>query len=82
MIRMSKKTKKSQQDIQKRLDQYFGKNGLGLDAVKHIPFCAYFEGGGGFVAVDISEDKDSSYHVVEIQSREWEYDTRRFLNRI
>jgi hypothetical protein len=53
---------------------------LGLYTIRPHHFCAYFEGGGGFVAVTIL-DKEG-FHVIDIQSREWEYDAKKFLRMI
>ena len=80
MINISKKTKKSRDVIKKRIDKYFGKNGLGLDQSRAQNCCAYFEGGGGFVAVEILDEEDK--RVINIQSREWEYHAKQYMQSI
>lgn len=77
MIRISKKTKKSRDAVRKKIDQYFGKNGLGLNPIEPNNFCAYFEGSSGYVAVNILEEE---YHrVINALSMEWEYHAKQFL---
>ncbi len=77
MISISKKTGKSRNIIRKSIDTYFGESGLGLNQSKPQNYCAYFEGGGGFVAVEILDEDDN--RVINIQSREWEYHVKQFL---
>ena len=77
MIRISKTTQTPRSAIKAQLDTYFGPGGLGLHFVDHISYCAYFQGDGGYVAVDIIEEDNS--RVVDIHAREWEYHAKRFL---
>ncbi len=80
MIRISKKTQRLRPDLRKCIDHFFGKNGLGLLRVTPHEFCAYFEGGGGFVAVDIVDEEEN--RVVDIRTKEWEIHAQRFLETV
>ena len=80
MIHLSKKTKKPVQEIRKRADAYFGTDGLGLDAVDAGECSGCYEGGGGFVSIDIQEDDQQ--RTVDIRAKEWEFDAKRFLRKI
>lgn len=80
MIHISKKTAKSRRTLKKQIDRYFGKNGLGLHPVAPRCACACFEGGGGYVIVDILDQQNS--RIIDIQSREWEYAAERFMRMI
>lgn len=80
MIVMSKTTRKSPEVVAERAVQYFGKKGLGLIQTENNLCCLCFEGGGGFVVVNISED--SGHNIVDVESREWEYHVKGFLNKI
>ena len=80
MIRISKTTQTPRAAIKDQLNSYFGPRGLGLHFVEQTCYCAYFQGGGGYVAVDITDEDNS--RVVDIQSMEWEYHAKRFLTKI
>ncbi len=80
MIHLSKKTKTPVQEIKKQASVYFGPEGLGLDPVDAAECSACYEGGGGFVAIDIQEDEQN--RVVDIRAREWEFDVKKFLKKI
>jgi hypothetical protein len=59
---------------------YFGPGGVGLDVQECTDDCARFEGGGGHVLVQVCEANAGSE--VELETREWDYDVQRFLERI
>ena len=80
MIHLSKETKKSRREIRDRAVSHFGESGLGLDPMTPCVSCACFEGGGGFVTVDVLEENGG--RVVDIKAKEWEYEAKRFLREV
>ncbi|MBN1582649.1 MAG: hypothetical protein JXA89_18205 [Anaerolineae bacterium] len=58
---------------------YFGKGGVGLETTDQSACCARFEGGGGHVAVTVSNGVKTR---VDLETREWDYDVRQFMRRI
>ena len=78
MIKISKKTKKTPEVIVDRAVKYFGKGGLGLDEVEKTKCCLSFSGVGGFVVVSIEDQ--SKHRIVDIESKEWDYHAKNFLN--
>ena len=80
MLRISKQTKLKPEQILLQATDYFGKGGLGLDEKEKNPCCIYFEGAGGHISINIvDEDK---HRDVEVESREWDYQAKRFLEKI
>jgi hypothetical protein len=59
---------------------YFGEGGLGLDMAQEGACCAFFQGGGGHVRVTASGEEEKT--VVELETREWDYDVKRFMRQI
>jgi hypothetical protein len=59
---------------------YFGEGGLGLEAEDQGPSCVAFEGGGGFVVV--TADAGERRTTVHVETREWDYQVKRFLRDI
>jgi len=80
MLRMSAKTKLSPEEIVKRAVSYFGPGGYGLEAKNKSTDCVYFEGGGGNVGVTTSAEGKEV--LVELISREWDYQVKEFLRTI
>jgi hypothetical protein len=80
MLRISKQTRLKPEQVLEQAANYFGKNGLGLDEKEQNPCCIYFEGAGGYISINILEgDKQRG---VEVESREWDYQAKRFLEKI
>ena len=80
MLRIAKKTRRSGEDVFKRATAFFGTGGEGLQEAERNPCCLCFEGAGGYVTVSyIDEDK---HRVVEVETREFEYPVKRFLQKI
>jgi hypothetical protein len=77
MIRISKHTRLKSSEIIDAASKYFGENGEGLEEKERNPCCISFEGGGGFVAVSIVDEDDR--RSIDIESREYEYQVKRFL---
>jgi hypothetical protein len=80
MLRLSVKTKLSPEEAIKRAVKFFGPEGLNLEVKDECATSATFEGGGGGVEVSAcTEDKKTS---VELVSREWDYQVRKFAEDI
>lgn len=73
-------TKLSPGEAITRAVQYFGKGGLGLEIESQCGDCVTFTGGGGSVGVvACPQEKGTS---VEIESREWDYQVKSFLDKL
>jgi len=77
MIRMTKQTRLKPEEIIARAVKFFGENGEQLDEKDRSRCCIYFEGGGGYVAVSIVEER--SARTIDVETREFEYQVKRFL---
>jgi hypothetical protein len=77
MIRISKNFQLKSNEIIAKASRYFGKDGEGLDETERGPCCVSFSGAGGFVTVMVCE-KDNKREV-EVETREFEYQAKRFL---
>ena len=77
MIRITKETACSAEEVVRRASDFFGMKGVGLEEKERSPCCVTFEGGGGYVYITIGEA--GSKRGVDIESREWEYQVKRFL---
>lgn len=80
MARYGVETKLSPEEVVKKAVAYFGEDGLGLKTEEQGPCCAYFEGGGGFVRVTVSEGGKRA--TVNLETREWDYHVKRFMQEI
>jgi hypothetical protein len=80
MLRIAKQTRLASQEVIDRAARFFGKGGEGLTETERNPCCISFDGAGGYVAVSISEE--GGRQSVEVQTREFEYPVRRFLETI
>jgi hypothetical protein len=76
----SVETKQSPEKAIKAAVAYFGEAGLGLETEEQDPCCAYFEGGGGFVRVTVCEEEKRT--TVNLETREWDYHVRKFMQKI
>ncbi len=80
MLKISKQTRLKPEQVLEQAANYFGKNGLGLDEKERNPCCIYFEGAGGYISINILEE--DKQRAVEVESREWDYQAKRFLEKI
>jgi hypothetical protein len=80
MLKISKESKLKPQEVIKRAAAFFGPKGYGLELKEEDNCNAYFEGGGGSVRVSASTSKKGSS--VDIESVEWDFQAKEFLNRI
>jgi hypothetical protein len=80
MLRIAKQTRLTSQEIIDRAAGFFGKGGEGLTETERNPCCISFDGGGGYVAVSISEE--DGRRSVDVETREFEYPVKRFLETV
>jgi len=80
MIRIEKSTRLKPAEIIDKASAYFGKTGEGLEEKERGMCCVSFEGGGGYVAVTVADE--DKHRVVDVESREFEYQAKQFLNAI
>ena len=80
MIRIEKSTRLTPAEIIDKASAFFGKSGEGLDEKERGTCCVSFEGAGGYVAVTVAEE--DKQRVVDVESREFEYQAKQFLNTI
>ena len=80
MLKLSTKSKLKPEEVIKRAKKYFGPEGYGLKDEDEGNCCTYFEGGGGSVRVTASEEKKGS--TVDLESVEWDYQVKEFLQKI
>ena len=80
MIRIAKKTRLKPADIIDRASDYFGEGGAGLEEKECSPCCISFEGAGGYVAVTVVDE--DNHRMVDVETREFEYQAKRFLEKL
>lgn len=73
-------TKLSPQEALQRALTHFGAQGVGLQAVDQTDTCVTFEGGGGHVS--ILARRDEKHTSLEIETREWDYAVRQFMQQV
>ena len=79
MIRIAKQTRLKTPDIIVRAAKFFGEGGEGLEEKERNPCCISFEGAGGYVAVSVVDE--NKHRTVDVESREFEYQAKRFLEK-
>ena len=80
MIRISKKSRMNPTEIIAKASRYFGKGGEGLEETERGPCCVSFSGAGGYVTVTVVEENNQ--REVDVESREFEYQAKRFLESV
>jgi hypothetical protein len=80
MLRISKESRLSPDEILFRASSYFGKGGEGLEETERGSCCISFAGAGGYVTVTVSEE--DNHREVDVESREFEYQARQFLSSV
>ena len=78
MIVLEKKSKKKRDELIKKAKSFFGPGGEGLAISSESDCCIAFVGGGGHVTVTLSEE-NSNYTRIKLESREWDYQVKKFL---
>ncbi|MFC2051430.1 hypothetical protein ACFLT4_01695 [Chloroflexota bacterium] len=80
MLKLNVRTKRKPDEVVKKALEFFGPGGYGLKVTEQNDTCAYFEGGGGEIAVtSCTDDKGTS---VDMETREWEYQVKEFASKI
>lgn len=74
-----KKTKKKRNDVIEKAKSFFGPNDLGLTIASEDECCLTFEGGGGHVTISLTEEAGSSETTVEVETREWDFQAKKFI---
>lgn len=77
MIRISKVTGRSREQVLGGAVSFFGPEGLGLATSERSDACVSFEGGGGYVTVTACAGTVGC--TVEVEAREWESRVKDFL---
>lgn len=80
MLRIAKQSRLNADEIITKASRYFGKGGEGLDETERGPCCISFSGAGGLVTVAVCEQTDQ--REVEVETREFEYQAKKFLGTI
>jgi hypothetical protein len=80
MIRIGKHTRLKPAEVIEKASSFFGRDGEGLEETERSECCIAFAGPGGHVAVTISEGEDG--RSVDVESREFEYQAKKFLDRV
>jgi hypothetical protein len=78
MIRIAKNTRLTPEEIIEKASGFFGSAGEGLEEKERGMSCISFEGAGGYVTVSVA-DQDGR-RMVDVESREFEYQTKGFMN--
>ena len=77
MIRIAKTSRLTPAEIIDKAATFFGKKGQGLQEKERNMCCISFEGGGGYVAVSVADE--DKRRMVDVESREFEYQAKLFL---
>jgi hypothetical protein len=80
LLRMGKQTDKRPEEVVETAVRFFHEE-RGLEKVSQTAVSARFEGGGGFVQVQAAPE-DNGGAEIDVQSREWSYDVRKFLETV
>lgn len=82
MISIEKSSKLTPSEAIDKAVAFFGPGGLGLEMTERAECCVRLEGGGGYVFVQAAEDENGKGSLVEVESREWEYQVKQFLEKV
>ena len=77
MINLEGRTKLPPEEVVKRIKNFFGKGGQGLDLTEESPQCLSFSGAGGYVTVTVCAEERKTR--VNLVAQEWEYQAKEFL---
>jgi hypothetical protein len=80
MIRMSAKTKLKPEEVVRRAVDFFGPGGSGPEVTEETAEYVCFVGGGGGVEVSIAPEGKGA--LVELVSKEWDFQAKKFLDKI
>ncbi len=80
MLNIETTTKLNPEETIKRAVKFFGPQGYGLEITGQAACCVEFKGGGGGVAVSAAAKGKGS--TVTFESREWDYQVKKFIETI
>lgn len=80
MLRISKETKLQPEQVLDRAVAFFGPDGEQLEEKGRDACCITFEGGGGYVMVSVAEEGDKP--TVDVETREFEFQAKQFLEKV
>jgi hypothetical protein len=80
MLKLGRESKLKPEEAIKTAVAFFGPKGYGLEVKDEGSCCVTFEGGGGHVEVSATASKKGSS--VDIESVEWDYQSRQFLDKL
>lgn len=81
MLRMGKVTEHRPKEVLDKAAAFFGPQGVGLDIMPRSDQALEFNDSvGGFVLVQVAPQDEGTE--IDITTREWDYDVRRFLREI
>ncbi len=80
MARYSKESKLQIDEVLRRAVDFFG-TGLGLTVAERTECCLSFEGGGGHVTVSAARCEPDRTDV-DLETREWDYQVKKFMEEI
>ncbi len=78
MIRISKNTRLKPDKIIAKAERFFGEKGERLVEKDRTPCCIFFTGSGGYVAITVVDVQKK--RTVDVETREFDYQARRFLD--
>ena len=77
MIHIAKQTHLKPDDIIVKAVKFFGKQGEQLEEKERTSCCVSFTGSGGYVTISVVEER--KLRTVDIETREFEYQAKRFI---
>ncbi len=80
MLRIAKQTRLEPVGIIDRASKFFGEGGEGLMETERGSCCISFEGFGGYVAVSVVDE--DRHRTVDVETREFEYQAKLFLQKL
>ncbi len=79
MASYSIETRRKPEEVLHRAEAFFGRDGLGLKQSGNGRGY-HFEGGGGHV--DVTACSEDNRTIVELDTREWDYQVREFMRKV
>lgn len=80
MLNLEVTTKLSLEETGRRVTEFFGKKGLGLNITEDEPTRKCFDGGGGYVTIDLCAENNKTK--LNLVTQEWEYQVKEFASNL
>jgi hypothetical protein len=80
MLNMEVRTALSAEELEKRLKEFFGAGGLGLEMKEECPGRLTFTGGGGYVMATYCSEGEKS--LLRVVSSEWAVQVKKFIDKL